>query len=359
MPLSELINRGITRRRVLAGLAGIPASSLIGRTAMAMTGGEAEAVAGPSSGLRQPWGLAVLDGEAFAADCEAKCVWRLGRDGSVSTVAPRLQLDRPMDVAVASDGRILVLDAGQGRIWAINLGNFDVEHVAGNGRPGFSGDGAAARDASFSNPIALAAAPDGTTFVADHDNLRIRQIDPAGVITTVAGTGILDDAPGGDGAGTSTNIGPPAAIAISSSGQVYFSDLRHTRIRGLDADGFCTTVAGDAPLVERNVGGRAGVADQDALSNGDGGPARRASVGHIYGLAFSTREWIYLSDTKHFRIRRLRDGGSVEGVVGSNPQQHNDGSSTLTGPLGLAVSNDELWFTDRGGYVRRIHSPEL
>jgi glucose/arabinose dehydrogenase len=117
---------------------------------------------------------------------------------------------------------------------------FLVVPVAGSGPRGGSGDGGPAVEAKLSEPRGLAVGPDGTIYIADRVNNRIRRVDSDGVIRAFAGTGQAgssgDGGPatatgkegstGDDGPATEARIGAPTAVAVGPDGSVYFTDHR-------------------------------------------------------------------------------------------------------------------------------------
>ncbi len=118
-----------------------------------------------------------------------------------------------------------------------------IETVAGQGRTGDVGDGGPALAAELARPFALLAAPDGSVFIGDLDNHRVRRVDPSGVITTVAGTG----EPGFSGDGgpaTEAQLRTPAGLALDAMGNLYIADYSTHRIRRVDPMGTITTVVG-------------------------------------------------------------------------------------------------------------------
>ena len=115
--------------------------------------------------------------------------------------------------------------------------------VAGTGG-GFSGDGGPAVQAQLRGPAGVAVDGAGNLFIADSFNDRIRKVDSAGVITTVAGTGRTGF--GGDGGpAVNARLSRPSGVAVDGAGNLFFADSGNDRIRKVDsASGSITTVAG-------------------------------------------------------------------------------------------------------------------
>jgi sugar lactone lactonase YvrE len=132
--------------------------------------------------------------------------------------------------------------------------------IAGiSGVPGFSGDGGLAASAKLNNPAGLAVARDGTVYIADFGNNRIRQVDPSTrKISTIAGKTSEYQAPDDGDGGLATNaiFSRPSGIAVDdrdlTKKVVYFSDSDHGSIRKIDASGIITTVLGTHPSVDYN-----------------------------------------------------------------------------------------------------------
>jgi trimeric autotransporter adhesin len=119
--------------------------------------------------------------------------------------------------------------------------------VAGNGTAAFAGDGGPANLASLNGPIGVIVDASGNLYIADSGNNRIRRVDSAtGIITTIAGTGnaIFD----GDGiSATSASLNLPAYLAFNSSGNLVFTDASNGRVRMIDKAGLIWTLAGTGP----------------------------------------------------------------------------------------------------------------
>src|SRR5450759_4117502 len=108
--------------------------------------------------------------------------------------------------------------------------------VAGNSRPGYSGDGGPATSAqlkltsSLFTPNGVAADSSGNLYIADSGNFRIRRVSPDGIITTVAGNGIYGFSGEGDGGpATSARLGGPTGLAVDSTGRLYIADSGRVR----------------------------------------------------------------------------------------------------------------------------------
>jgi RHS repeat-associated protein len=216
--------------------------------------------------------------------------------------------------------------------------------VAGNGTYGTDGDGGPATAATLTFGHGLAVGPDGSLFLADANSHRIRRVDAAGVITTVAGTG----ASGFDGDGgqaTATRLWSPFDVAVGPDGSLYIADFQNRRVRRVSADGIITTVAGNG---QNN-------------SNGDGGPATAAAVGGPTAVALATDGSLYLADGTYHRIRRVGTDGIITTVAGNGIQGFDgDGgpavSARLSNPVRMALAPDgSLIIADRDNRrVRRV-----
>jgi hypothetical protein len=150
------------------------------------------------------------------------------------------------------------------------------------GQPG-SADGDATT-ARFHSPRGLAAAPDGSLYVADSGNHTIRRIAPDGRVTTVAGEAGV--AGSNDGIGSAAHLNTPSGLAVDAAGNVYIADTGNHTIRRLSPNGLLETIAGTP--------GVAGFTDGDALSAQFRGPVGLTLLG----------DSLYVADTSNNAIRR-------------------------------------------------------
>ena len=115
--------------------------------------------------------------------------------------------------------------------------------VAGNSRPGYSGDGGPATSAQLNGPTAIAVDRGGNLFILDSYNGRVRKVSTSGIITTVAGdgqVGLLEQYGGTSGNGgpaTSANLNNPAAVAVDRAGNIFIADWGNIRTRKVSTDG--------------------------------------------------------------------------------------------------------------------------
>ena len=193
------------------------------------------------------------------------------------------------------------------------------------------GDGGPATNARLLDPNGVAIDADGTIYITDTGNRRVRKVDAEGVITTFAGTGEQGD--GGDGGpATSAQFYYPGGLAIDSAGNVYIADLYGHRIRKVDTEGIITTFAGT---------GEAGDADKDG-DIGDGGPATSAQLHYPAGLAFDADDNLYIADAGNSRIRKVTRMGEdyiITTFAGSERSFSGDdgpaAEAQLSSPLGV------------------------
>jgi sugar lactone lactonase YvrE len=106
--------------------------------------------------------------------------------------------------------------------------------VAGNGTPGFSGDGGPATNASLSYPNGVAVDAAGNLYIADTDNQRVRKVSTSGTITTIAGTGSFGFS-GDGGPATNASLAGPSHVAVDAVGNLYIADSGNSRVRKVAA----------------------------------------------------------------------------------------------------------------------------
>ena len=191
-------------------------------------------------------------------------------DGGAATNA---SLYNPIAATLDVAGNLFIADRSHQRIRKVDT-NGTITTVAGNGSYGFSGDGASATNASLSGPCGVAFDALGNLYIADSGNNRVRVVDTNGIITTVAGNGSSSHS-GDGGAATNASLGGPDGVAFDVFGDLYIADYNNNRIRKVDPRGIITTVAGSgiagysgdgATATNANLQHPAGVAS-DAFGN--------------------------------------------------------------------------------------------
>jgi sugar lactone lactonase YvrE len=149
-----------------------------------------------------------------------------GGDGGLATSAYLIQ---PTGVAVDSAGNIYIADSGNSRIRKVNTAGI-ISSVAGNGTSGYSGDGEQATQAQLNNPIGVALDSAGNIYIADSSNNRVRKVSSAGIINTVAGNGTSGFSGDGEQA-TQAQLNYPTGVAVDFAGSLYIADSNNNRIR--------------------------------------------------------------------------------------------------------------------------------
>ncbi|MCD6010934.1 MAG: hypothetical protein K0Q79_796 [Flavipsychrobacter sp.] len=221
------------------------------------------------------------------------------------------------DISFDVHGNLHIADGFNHRIRKVDATTGIITTVAGNGVLGFSGDGGAATNASLNYPGHITFDSDGNLYISDVENRRIRKVNILGVISTIAGNGILGYS-GDGGLATLAEINSPHGLTCDSSGSLYFSDAGNGRVRKVDRNtGIITTFAGNGTFTY----------------NGDGISATVAEV-TPQGLAFDRYGNLYIADAEGLtvgnRIRKVDVNGTIHTVAGC-------GINGFSGDGGLAT----------------------
>jgi DNA-binding beta-propeller fold protein YncE len=233
-----------------------------------------------------------------------------GQTGSTDGTGAAALFNDPTGVAVDAAGNVYVADTGNETIREITPAGVVTTLAGSPGQLG-SADGTGAA-ALFGNPKGVAVDPTtGDLYVADFLNDTIRMITPGGVVTTLAGSAAAP--PGStDGTGTAARFNEPAGIAVDpTTGNVYVADTYNDTIRMITPAGVVTTLAGTA--------GQIGSAD------GTGAAAR---FNEPEGVAVDAAGNVYVADTDNRTIREITPAGVVTTLAGSPGQ---GGSADGTG----------------------------
>jgi sugar lactone lactonase YvrE len=287
---------------------------------------------------------------------------------------------QPEGIAFDAAGNLFVADQGNNRVRKINLSQ-TVSTVAG----GFLGDGGQAKDASLNTGFNVHIAFDagGNLYVADTRNNRVRKINPSGVITTFAGTGLTGYS-GDGGPAASAAVSQPNSVTVDNQGNVFIADTGNNVIRKVDTAGTISTFATPGPfgfLSTVTAGLTTDTAGNlyttDGLSvvwkidpsgnetifagmqfqtgyNGDGIPATQANLNFPSGLAFDQSGNMYISEWLGNRIRKVDLNGIISTIAGTGAFGFSgDGgpatSAALSLPFDVAVDpSGNIFIADFG-----------
>ena len=239
-----------------------------------------------------------------------------GTSGFANGTGSAAQFYFPGGIAVDSSGNVYVADKANYRIRKVTPAGVATT-LAGSGVSGFAdGTGSAAQ----LNPFGVDVDSSGTVYVADSENHRIRKITPAGVVTTLAGSGVAGFV---NGTGSAAQFKNPFNVAVDSSGNVYVADSNNFSIRKITPAGVVTTLAGS---------GTYGYAD---------GTGTAAQFGNVQGIAVDSSGTVYVGDTDNNRVRKITPAGVVTTLAGAGPgYADGTGSAALfNGPYGVDVDS--------------------
>jgi len=213
-----------------------------------------------------------------------------GTEGSGGDGGPAVQARITLPACVVFDrsGNLYIAEHDGHRIRKVDRSG-TISTVAGTGQAGYGGDGGQAARAMLNTPNAVWADGTGLLYIADTENDRIRKVDLAGVITTIAGTGVAGYS-GDGGAALSAQLNTPRAVIGDEAGTLYISDSTNNVIRAVDAQGRISTIAGT------------GVAGY----SGDGGPATQARLSGPRGIYLDSSLRLFVGDADNNRVRAVQ-----------------------------------------------------
>jgi sugar lactone lactonase YvrE len=364
---------GVAIFEMAIGGQGLPAAGpiAIGLAApIAIPAAPAAATSTPLALFRAPAAVAVRGTTLFISDVPTNGIWArdlvsgaetliAGAHGSGNSgdggLATDAQLMGPRGLAIDAAGNLFVADSGNHEVRKI-APDGTITTVAGDGTPGFSGDGGRATRAQLNTPNAVAVDSHGNLYIADTLNHRIRKVSRTGIIDTVAGNGALSRVSRGTGGfGFSGDGGPaifaqlsiPEGVAVDSRGNLYIADTGNDRVRKVDTNGIIRTIAGTG---------------KNSYS-GDGGPAVRGNLYAPVGLAIGPGGSLYISERAHHTIRMITAGGKMIAVAGRGGiRGYFDGNGSalrarLNDPQGIALGPGyELYIADAGNHRIRVVS---
>jgi sugar lactone lactonase YvrE len=216
-----------------------------------------------------------------------------------------------------------------------------LEVIAGTGVPTYDGEGVEASSSSLNAPIEITFSAAGLPWILDWNNQRVREIDPAGRLITVVGTG----AEGGTEINVpATEFGLLHALHVrAAGGELWIAGNHDPRVLKVDGAGRVRAVAGV---------GAYGYA-------GDGGPAGLARMQEPSGIAVAPDGTAFVADLQSHTVRKITPDGIITRYAGNTtPGYSGDGGAAtdaqLLGPTRLLLGPDgELWIADNGNHAIR------
>ena len=214
-------------------------------------------------------------------------------DGSVATKG---SVNQPEGVAVDSLGNVYIADTLDQAVRKVTP-NGVITTLAGNGSPGYSGDGGPANQARLNQPRGVAVDAGGNVYVADTGNAQVRRIDTQGTITTVDTSGALVD---------------PRGVAVDRAGNLYIADTGNRLVRRVSPGALVTTIAGSGTC----------------CYSGDGDLALNARLNQPWGIAVDANGNVYFADPLNNAVRMLAPVSAALAVSAVT-----NAASNLAGPV--------------------------
>ncbi len=313
-----------------------------------------------SAEISNPAGLAIdAIGNLYIADESNSLIRKITTTGIISTItgngtsgfsgdggqATASELSYPICITLDAASNLYIADESNHRIRKVNTAGI-ITTVAGNGTAGFSGDGGQATAAEINAPEGVAFDIAGNFYIGDYHNYRVRMVNTSGIINTVAGNGTMGYS-GDGGAATAAELNYPCGLTIDAENNIYIADLANNRVRKINTLGIINTIAGN---------GTQGY-------SGDGGQATAAELYNPAWLTFDAAGNLYISDMDNNSIRMVNSAGIISAIAGNGTAGYSgDGGAAtaaeLHGPQGIAFDSvGNLYFSDYGNNcIRKVTS---
>ena len=221
-------------------------------------------IQGTSARLSSPYRVAMDPaGNLYIADPGNNRIRKLAPNGIITTVAgngnsnfngdggpaTNASLSYAEDAVIDIYGNMFIADSGNSVVRKVDL-NGVITTIAGTGKESYTGDGGPATQATMNNPVSLAVDPAGNIYISDQGNNVVRKVDTNGVMSTVAGNGLVGA--GGDGGpAKNAEFYNPAGLALDAANNLYITDVGNNKIRMLLTNGTITTIAGNGVATGR------------------------------------------------------------------------------------------------------------
>ncbi|MFY8033105.1 MAG: hypothetical protein ACOVMN_01215, partial [Flexibacteraceae bacterium] len=260
-----------------------------------------------------------------------------GTAGFTNATGTSAAFNQPIGMAVDASGNVYVADYSNNRIRKITSAGV-VTTLAGSGTTGYAdGTGTAA---AISGPHGVCVDASGNVYVACYNDHRIRKITAAGVVTTIAGSGIAGFA---NGTGTAATFNNPTSIAVDGLGNLYVADPNNNRIRKITPTGVVTTFAGS---------GTAGSAN---------GTGTAATFNSPYFVVADGAGNVVVSEIGNIKIRQITPAGVVTTIAGTGTRGFTNGLGTVAtfyDPSGVAVDpSGNIYVADYNNHSIRKLTP--
>ena len=304
--------------------------------------------------LDSPTDVAVSgSGEVYIADPRTHTIRVIDRGGVISTIAGTgeagnagdsglartFQLYTPTRLAANLFGALYISDTANHRVLRLWYGR--ISTLAGTGEAGYV-DGGSASDSQLLGPVGLAVSNNGTVYIADRGNGRVREVTSHATIRSIAGTGERGYS-GDGGPALNAQLNLANGVATDLRGDVYIADTFNHRIRKVDAMGNISTFAGTG---QRGFGG-------------DDGPAVEARLYSPSDVATDLEGNVYIADTGNNRIRMVDSAGRIATITWNRQlDTAGDGEPGLARPQGLDVDGQgKIYIADYLNARIRVLTP--
>lgn len=292
-------------------------------------GGPATSAAMLGQGIFQ--GVAAdAQGNFYFADILNHRVRKVDANGIITTFAGtgavfgESSLFNPHGVATDSQGNVYIADTSHSRVLKVTPSGVSAT-IAGTGVQGFSGDGGPATAAQLAQPCTVMVDKNGNVYIGDYGNNRVRKVNGAGIITTVAGNGsVLFTGDGGPG--PSAGVSLPLGMAMDNAGNLYIADNGHDRIRKVDTAGIITTYVGSGEPVAGFEDGKEATQDPAVRAQRRRDRCQRRSVFLRFRLQSRAKSFVHKAgqvadrDVHVVVLQRGGRAGSIAAAIGADRQ---------------------------------------